>query len=475
MFAIVLYCGSMSANAATLEPERAVAFLDGLLTHPDSMDVFLDVEDLEIVRRLGVSYPEAPCKALISWDLSPQDRDRLILDGLDGQFAIEKLDDRHSRLKLFPADSTSTRSWIFRDGKLVSSILYNVRDWKQMDSPHFRFLVSDTTLFHPANIEALESFLEETASRLGMTDADMERLAREKIYYCFCSNQDEIRELTGFAARGMYVVSHDIIVSTYSAHLHELSHLLMNFKLKQPHLYTHPFFLEGFAVAVGGRGGKLPDILHQMGLSILRSGWVSVDELVDADKFYRVNASMSYPGSAVYNRFLMENLKTQDFLELYARYGGDAPSVMTMRIDQADLPSEASWLQYLENQPSDGAIGPGAPGLESTTEREMFRPLPGGLHFGFAVPETSLVFDGPPIVGYRSFLFEDFFGDRPYGGERYFIRASSAEAAVYDLFTNTMIALYASGFAENPVEIPAVDGHFLFHVDRTVFPEGKAE
>ncbi len=55
----------------------------------------------------------------------------------------------------------------------------------------------------------------------------------------------------------MYVVSHDIVVSTYSAHFHELAHLLMNFKLKQPHLYTHPFFLEGllwpWAVGAGRR------------------------------------------------------------------------------------------------------------------------------------------------------------------------------------------------------------------------------
>jgi hypothetical protein len=155
MFATLLSCPFMPANAATLDTERAAAFLQGLLNHPDSMEVFLDGSDLEVARRLGISYPEAPCKPLISWDLSQQDRDRLLLEGLDGQFTIEKLDDRHSRLKLFPADSTDTRSWIFRDNKLVSSILYRVRKWKQIDSPHFRFFVSDTTMFHPPKIMAL--------------------------------------------------------------------------------------------------------------------------------------------------------------------------------------------------------------------------------------------------------------------------------------------------------------------------------
>ena len=273
----------------------------------------------------------------------------------------------------FPTDSTATRNWVFRDGQQVSSILYQVRNWKGIESPHFRFLVSDTTMFHPANIDALEKFLSGTAAWLGMSQADLDLLAREKIIYCFCSNQDEIRELTGFFARGMFILSHDIIVSTFSAHFHELAHLLINFKLKQPHLYTHPFFLEGFAVAVGGRGGKAPDILHQLGLSNLREGWVTIDELKDARSFYQVNASMSYPASGVYNRFLLEKPGAAEYLELYSKYGGGAEAVMTMGLDEGDLPAEESWKQYLKNQPTEGDIRPGPPGHEAAQGPIFFR------------------------------------------------------------------------------------------------------
>lgn len=467
---VVLMGAENSIGGTPLTEETATAFLESLLASPDSMDAFIDPDDLATAHRLGISYPEAPCKPLIAQDLSLATRERLLSGGMAGQFAIEKLDDEYSRLELFPADTTSTRSWIFRNGKVVSSILYKVRDWKQIDSPHFRFFVSDTTMFHPANIEALESFLIDTASQLGLTDVDLELLRKEKIYYCFCRNQEEIRELTGYFARGMYVVSHDLIVSTYSAHFHELAHLLMNFKLKQPHLYTHPFFLEGFAVAVGGRGGKTPDILHQMGLSILRSGWVSVEELLGAEDFYRVNASMSYPGSAVYNRFLMEKLSPPNYLELYARHGGEAQDLMSMRIGPDDLPGEEAWQEYLDDQPLEGNLTPGAPGMDTTLGPVTFHPLPGGTQFGFAVPETLLVFDGMPPAGYQSFLYEEFFSEAPYGGHRYFIRASSQEAAVYDLFTNTMLALYASGFSANPVEIPLGGDLYLFRVDRSAFP-----
>ena len=459
------------ATAAPLDTNGAAAFLQGLLDHPNSMDEFIGDDDLEISRRLGISYPEAPCKPLISWDLPAPARDRLAATGLDGQFIIKELDERHSRLVLFPDDSTSTRSWVFRDGMAVSPILYRVDGWKQIDSPHFRFFISDPSMFHEANVAALESFLANMAGQLGLSDADMDRLSKEKIYYAFCRNEEEIRELTGFAARGMYIVSHDIIVSTYSAHFHELAHLLMNFRLKQPHLYTHPFLLEGFAVAVGGRGGKSPEILHQLGLSLHRSGWVTVDELLDATGFHQLNASMSYPGSAPYNRFLLEALGAEGYLALYARHGGDFPSVSQMRISRAELPPEEAWHQYLAEQPDEGAIGPGAVGLDSTGGPVAFQPLTDGVNYGFAVPGITLAIDGPASAGYRSFLFEEFIDDQPYTGERFLIRASSGEVGVYDLYTNTMIAFYATGFSDNLTEIPTIDSRHVFHVNRSVFPD----
>ena len=103
------------------------------------------------------------------------------------------------------------------------------------------------------------------------------------------------------------MVSHDIIVSTFSAHFHELAHLLINYKLQQPHLYTHPFFLEGFAVAVGGRGGKAPAVQQQLGLAMYRSEFVALEDLRRVEGFYGYNASVSYPAAGLYNRFLLEN------------------------------------------------------------------------------------------------------------------------------------------------------------------------
>ena len=42
------------ATAAPLETERAATFLQGLLDHPNSMDEFIDDNDSEIARCLGI-------------------------------------------------------------------------------------------------------------------------------------------------------------------------------------------------------------------------------------------------------------------------------------------------------------------------------------------------------------------------------------------------------------------------------------
>jgi hypothetical protein len=179
---------------------------------------------------------------------------------------------------------------------------------------------------------------------------------------------------------------------------------------------------------------------------------------------------MSYPGSGIYNRFLLSNLETPDYLELYVKHGGNTSSMLSMKIDPADLPDENDWNQYLNDQPLTGAIMPGAGGLEASSGPVAFRLMPDGRNYGFAVPETTLTMGRVPAEGYRSFLFEEFFEDKPYDGQRYFIRAAGGEVAVYDLFTNTMIALYATGFSSDLEEIPSSGSRFLFQLDRSVIP-----
>ena len=426
-------------------------------------------DDLKISRRLGITYPESQSKALISWGLTEEERRRLSQTTIEQQIRIDQLEDGYSRLILFPDDTIASRSWIFKDGKQVSSILYKVKDWVLRESKHFRFYLSDPSRFHDKNVEVLEAFLVETAELLGITESRLERLEDEKIIYCFCQNQEEIRDLTGFFARGMYILSHDLIVSTYSSHAHELAHLLINYRLGTPHLFTHPMLLEGFAVARGGRGGRAPRIQHQLGAFLHRSGWVTPDDLLDAASFFRLNASISYPGSALYNEFLIECLGIEKYLKLYLESGGDAERVSYLRISSKDLPDESRWLAYLDSQPTIGAVAPSAGAFPSTSDPVLFENDPDADRYRFVLPEVAVLVDGSEVSDYRSFLFKELVPDRPYSGGRYLLTCSRAEVGLYDLYTNTMIAHYAAAFAENSIEIPENDGRYSFTIEADLF------
>lgn len=456
-----------SAYALTLD--QAGEFLQGLRSNPDSAEKFVHPDDLEIARRLGITYPESQAKALISWGLTEEEKWRLSQTTVGRQIRIDPLEDGYFRLILFPGDSVASRTWIFRDGKQTSSILYKVKDWVLRESKYFRFYLSDPSRFHDQNVTELEAFLVKTAELLGVPDFRMEQLENEKIIYCFCQNQEEIRELTGFSARGMYILSHDLIVSTYSSHTHELAHLLIKYRLGTPHLFTHPMLLEGFAVARGGRGGRAPRIQHQLDVYLHRAGWLKPEDLLEAESFAQLNASISYPGSALYNEFLIESLGIEKYLKLYLETGGDAERVSQLRIPAEDLPAESHWLAFLNSQPTIGAVAPMLGAIPPTSGQVLFEIDPDANRYGFALPEIAVLVDGSEVNGYTSFLFEELVPEGSYTGGRYLFRCSHAEVGLYDLFTNTMIGHYAAAFAENPIEVPEKDGLYSFTIEADMF------
>ncbi len=464
---LLLLLSHNSSNA--LKAQSATEFLHCLQWSPELAERFVHPDDLAISHRLGIEYQESPAKALISWDLTEATKRRLAQSRIGQHIQIERLDEHYDRLTLFPDDSAFSQSWIFKDGRQTSSILYGVRDWLVRESKYFRFYLSDPSRFHDQNIKDLEAFLIETADLLGLSKSQMRRLESEKIIYCFCSDQQEIRDLTGFSARGMYILSHDLIVSTYSSHLHELAHLLINYRLETPHLYTHPMLLEGFAVAIGGRGGKAPRIHHQLGVFLHRSGWLSINELLGANSFAQQNASMSYPGSAPYNRFLIEHLGIESYLDLYLESGGDAEYVSQLQLPRERLPDETSWQAYLDAQPTIGVVVPATDENALADSPTLFQRDPDRDRYRFVLPEMAVIGDGAVAPGYTSFLFEELVPDRSFPGGRYLFQCSPVEIGLYDLYTNTMIGHYAATFAKSPTEVPTSNGQFDFFVDAKLF------
>lgn len=452
----------------TLDDERATDFLHALHFQAESLPDYIDLEDLAFANRLGITYREAPCKALIAWGYS-SDVGRFDRENLNRRLLLEQLPAEYTRLSLVADNDASSGEWIFHRDKVVSAVLYRTREWAKLESKYFRFVISDTTLFHPANIESLEKFLVQTAAQLGLTENDLAVLADNKIEYVFCRNAEEVRTLTGYGARGMYLLSHDIIVSIYGSHLHELAHLLINFKLRKLHLYTHPLFLEGFAVALGGRGGKSTAVVGQLGQFLFREGWLAWPDLLVVNGGAPLNASLAYPGYGFYNQFLIKTWGMAAYLKSYADHGGEASSVPVNRVAADRLPSEAIWARYVEGRAHTGAVHFEKFAVPDVEVPVLFQSLAGGRQYGFRLKETTLALSGPAATGYKSFVLAEFAQDLVYAGERYLIRVSTEEIGIYDLYLNTLIAHYAMAFSADQREVPQADGFYTFRVDRSAF------
>ena len=444
-----------------------------MLHKSSAINTFISTEDLGTSSRLGITYEGIDAKALISWEMSPTNIRELTRRGIRGNFSIVKIGNDVSKLAVFPGDASATQSWTFENQKLVSSILAQTRSWSTIESEHFRFIISDSTRFHPANIQLLENFLARMSALLDLSAQDQELLAEEKIIYCFCKDKDEIKQLTGHAPRGMYVLSHDIIMSTYSAHLHELAHLLINFKLRSLNLYTHPLLLEGFAVSTGGRGGKTPEILSQLGTFLLNSEWVSIGDLTSASGFYSQNASISYPCSGTYVGYLIEALGIEKFLKLYQNYGAGSPELIPDKFYVSELQDDGNWDKYLRAKSSQKSIRPlDSKQISNLNSPFAFHRSDQSASIWFGVPDQSLYDVSASQSGYSSFLFEELMPQKKYSGSRYYIRASESEVGVYDLYTNTMIAFYALAFSDEPLPVTTKDSLFYFEIDADTFGEG---
>ena len=147
----------------------------------------------------------------------------------------------------------------------------------------------------------------------------------------------------------MYILAYDFIVTTFNAHYHELLHLLINYKLQKLPLFTHPFLQEGCAVAFGGRGGKEPNVILNIGLFLNNSEMLNYNSLLTKQDFYQVDISLSYPLSGLYNLFLFNQLGLEEYLKMYKKCSGSSDEVEKMKIQTKDLPAMVKWQEFVNS------------------------------------------------------------------------------------------------------------------------------
>jgi hypothetical protein len=456
-----------------LTRSSADEFLRALFKGNDSLAVFVDDSALAVSNRLGITYDGVPAKFLISYDFDDALKARVRNGETHYTWSIESIARAYQRLTVATDNPAVTKEFYFRRGRLTSPFFYHAAGWKTVETTFFRFIISDSSLTNAYAMESLDRFVADMSSILAFSDDELHTLSDKKILYYLCKDEDEIERLTGYRTRGMYNLAYDAIISTYNAHYHELAHLLINDKIRSAKVYCNPFLLEGFAVAVGGRGGLSPDVVTSLGAYLDESKMLLYSELLTKDGFNAVDPSMSYPVAGLYNSFLLQSLGGREFLDLYRRHCGSSEEDAVRALSESELPNVERWKAFLENYRRRERIRADCPAIDGSPiyhndSASVFR---NGADYVFKLRSAMLLGKGDVEWRYRSKKFSELLPKITYSRDKYLITADSQSVSVHNLLTNDLIENCAASFSLPPAPVPIDSGMLCFTVPAAAFDE----
>ena len=460
-FIFVTLLVSLNLSIFSLNRDTSEDFIQAVIEQSDNLDNFVSEVELNKSNRLGIQYKNVKHKWLISYELEPRLKDYTL--------NIETLKDDYSKLILTDSITNKTNEYFFHKDKFISPLSYHTKDWQIQQTEFIDFYLSDTNFFHPESADSLNSFVRKTAEKLNFSNEQITSLRENKINYIYCIDTAEIKKITGYNARGMLNLASDTVISTFSCHYHELVHLLVNFKLRELEVYTHPFLLEGLAVALGGRGGKEPKIIKDMGYFLESTGFLSYEDILTVAGFYSNDASLSYPVSGLYVSFLLEELGADKFLNLFRKYSSDKPVTTNIRLK--DLPAEEVWSEFMKQYSSMNEIEFRYQfESEIVFENENLQISESEFMLEFQTNEDKInIYIESPASEYISKKFIELFPKEKYTGAKFLITIDDNEINIYNLYTNNLVAHYVSGFSLSQEVIPKVNEKFSFSVKKEVF------
>jgi len=322
-------------------------FIDALINNKSNITDFIENDELERSARLGIHYTDVDYKCLISFDVP----DEVKAGFKDGKFSYTlqtvQLEEGFSVVTLAIGSINYLQKFYFLNDKFVSPSRYFTRNWKDIESKYFIFKISEPKYFNDYCVKRLDDYVDSLCVLLDIEPEKQKLLEKEKIYYTFCIDENEVEKITGYKSKGMSVLAYDEVISAYQTHFHEVAHILINFKMQKLGLYTLPFFMEGFAVAVGGRGGMAPRVVTDLGYYLQKTGFLTYDSILTYESFYSQDANMTYAVSGLYNSFLLNELGGRKYIELYKSVNGDIKYVNQINPDGLSLPGYEVFNKFL--------------------------------------------------------------------------------------------------------------------------------
>ncbi|MEZ4763275.1 MAG: hypothetical protein R3C26_08805 [Calditrichia bacterium] len=258
-------CSTSNVQKAPEPPAARDAIVRWLNTGQVIPERMISAETRRISERLGITYSGVSRKELIQYDIDSATLREIRQKTATFSLTESRLADGFSTIEIIIPEREDTLIFYFQQGKLVTPVEYFSRNWQRELTRYFDYRISNPANFNRRAAKEMRDFTEKMLDFLEIDEAGRQRLEQEKIIYFLCDSPEEIEQVSGFNTRGIYLLGIDAIISQFNAHFHEVAHLLINYKLQQLPLYTHPFLQEGFAAAVGCRGDKSTEVILNLG------------------------------------------------------------------------------------------------------------------------------------------------------------------------------------------------------------------
>jgi hypothetical protein len=464
---------SINLSAQNISNTRLEAIVESIVSNSPDISKYFFPEELDISNRFGISYQETENKYFIANEFPK------INEKTDCDFKINNLEDNYSLLTITVPSQNRSQEYYLKDSSIVSKPFYYSRNWKVKESNHFKFFISDENHFNNYSIDQLEKFIAKMVEVLKFSEQQKNEIEQKKIYYFLCKDETEILKVTGFATRGIYLLAQDYVITTYNTHYHELVHFLINFKLKDLPLYTHPFLQEGFAVAFGGRGGLDVHTIFETGIFLVKAGFANYSELLSRNGFHNMDASVSYPISGLYVDFLLKQIGIEKIIELYKKYSASEVLNLIEIIDKSDLPPDEKWNLYVDSLVNENPIQivdqVELNKLGLIKKKEDYEVYQNKEEYLFRVKDRLLISLEEKLSNYQSKIFNEHFTNREYKSEKYLIIANQNEISIYNLYSNNLIGKYVASFSIPTKTVLKKNNFYEFVVKKDLFDEDWKE
>ncbi len=457
----------------------SVKFFEALIQDKPELTDFINKEELEYSLRLGIEYDNVKNKFFIGNEIPEEIREGVISGKYEYNVAIEPhagMKIGETRFALTIPDIQFRKEYYYNDG-MISATTFYTRKWQKLESKYFTFRLEEPKYFNEYCVKRLDQFVDLIADTLGFTIAERRILEKEKIGYIFCKDEASVEKITGFRAKGMAILGTDEIVTSYQTHFHEVAHILINYKLKKSGLYTLPFFMEGFAVAVGGRGGMAPRVVTDLGYYLEKSSILTYDSIITNDGFYNNDASMSYAVAGLYNSFLLHELGGEKYLELYRKFNGNLEFINNTNLNSLILPAKTKWNSFLEDykKPPDIYFDK----IDTNTlfdggNMGSMNILKNG-YIKFSMPQYIFIDFLNNRISKSLYKSRIFLADFPQDSSKwesifqYGIFADSVSLKVIDFFNDEIVINYNKNLSIENLNVPVQAYRFKFYVNGTIF------